>query len=89
MAKKKAVLETLTETKANGFIEFTPEIDKAISAAIERLKRDVPTGTLKDLNGAEKCPVCRKMIGTSGFYCKWCGQQIREVADWAQRPYQE
>jgi hypothetical protein len=35
---------------------------------------DEPLGTAND-----HCPVCKKTVGTSGAYCKWCGAFLREV----------
>ena len=44
----------------------------------ELLENDEPSGTI-EVDGRDRCPACRKMVGISGFYCKWCGSQLREV----------
>lgn len=35
---------------------------------------DEPLGAAND-----HCPACKKTVGTSGAYCKWCGAFLREV----------
>lgn len=40
-----------------------------------------PTGTETLESGGkfyDACPACRRVVGTSGKYCKWCGQLIRK-----------
>ena len=52
--------------------------DWAVDVAEDYLKEDTPQGVLESEHGF-KCPACKKTIGTSGFYCKWCGVLLREV----------
>lgn len=39
---------------------------------------DTPSGVI-ETEGKDKCPVCKHTVGTSGFYCKYCGNQLRAV----------
>ena len=50
----------------------------AVNIAKDCIKDDTPLGVLDSEHGF-KCPKCHRTIGTSGFYCKWCGEQLREV----------
>lgn len=40
----------------------------------DNAKIDEPLGTVDN-----KCPICRHTIGSSGFFCKWCGAMLREA----------
>ena len=56
--------------------------DEAAEWAIKVLEKcieiDEPLGT-KMVQGQDKCPACKRSVGTSGFFCKWCGAMLREV----------
>ena len=41
-------------------------------------QEDEPIGTeMKESGKYMSCPECRKVVGISGFYCKWCGAMLR------------
>lgn len=42
------------------------------------IKIDDAQGTILD-GETERCPTCKRTVGTSGAYCKWCGTYLREV----------
>ncbi len=44
----------------------------------EHIKIDDVQGTILD-GETERCPTCKRTVGTSGAYCKWCGTYLREV----------
>jgi len=73
-----AEAKQLERTADIGLLEITPEIQQTLLKASKALMKEVAAGTEQDAYGYEKCPVCRRTVGTSGFYCKWCGQKMRE-----------
>ena len=47
----------------------------------KQIGADEPTGTEVLESGGkyyDACPICHRVVGTSGKYCKWCGQLIRK-----------
>ncbi len=43
-------------------------------------KLDEPCGTETLESGGHdylSCPICQRVVGASGNYCKWCGQLLR------------
>ena len=89
MGKAKSDLEIISNSRMDTSIPMTPEIDHALLMASKAMMRDVPSGTVKDSAGTERCVMCKHTVGTSGSYCKWCGQKLRETPDWTYNPYQE
>lgn len=46
----------------------------------EVTQEDEPIGTENLESGGKyylSCPGCKKVVGTSGYYCKWCGKMLR------------
>jgi hypothetical protein len=69
--------EKLKEAAAANLLELTPEMSAVLLKAAKLMKKEVPTGTQIDGHGFELCTVCGAVIGQSGFYCKYCGQKLR------------
>lgn len=44
----------------------------------ELLPVDEPQGVVKGAD-YDHCPACGKVVGSSGFYCKYCGAYLREA----------
>ena len=89
MSKKKTDVDLVSDARSGISIQLTPELDHALAAALKVMCRDNPTGTIRDSRGAEHCMMCKRTVGTSAYYCKYCGQKIRETPDWVRNPYQE
>ena len=49
----------------------------AEDVADDCIQIDEPLGT-EIVQGQDKCPVCKRSVGMSGFFCKWCGAMLRE-----------
>lgn len=44
------------------------------------VKQDEPAGTETLESGGKEylaCPICHRVVGVSGKYCKWCGRLLR------------
>ena len=52
--------------------------DWAVDIAEDCIELDTPSGVMVD-DGKDRCPKCKKTAGTSGFFCKYCGNMLREV----------
>lgn len=52
--------------------------DWAVDIAEDCIVDDKPSGVLVE-DGRDRCPECKKTVGTSGFFCKYCGNMLREV----------
>lgn len=61
--------------RTGGNIEAAEWVKKLLDECAEV---DEPSGVI-DIDGKDKCPVCKHTVGTSGFYCKYCGNQLRAV----------
>ena len=61
--------------RTGGNIEAAEWVKKLLDECAEV---DTPSGVIEP-EGKDKCPVCKHTIGTSGFYCKYCGNQLRAV----------
>ena len=42
----------------------------------ELLEEDEPLGVV-ELNGYSACPICHGVVGTTGYYCRFCGAYLR------------
>ena len=61
--------------RTGGNIEAAEWVKKLLDECAEV---DIPSGVI-ETEGKDKCPVCKHTIGTSRFYCKYCGNQLRAV----------
>lgn len=68
-----------------------PKLEELLEGAVALLERDAPSGTVRRNDEYEYCPKCGRVIGTSAFFCKRCGQKIRQTPgdSWGYNPYQE
>ena len=87
MSKKREYPELLADIRKRPTVELSPLLDRALVAAIKNMKREVPTGTER-IQDFDACPVCKRAAGESGYYCRFCGQKLRETPN-AYNPYQE
>ena len=58
-------------------IEIADYIREIVSKVTEE---DEPAGTEEKMSGGtlyQICPKCKRTVGVSGFYCKWCGEMLR------------
>ena len=94
MKKKKINVDVLTETEDDdrgsrlenelkaaaetGLLELSAQMSDVLLKAARLAKKDVAVGTRIGHDGYEYCPVCNGTVGQSAFYCKHCGQKIRE-----------
>lgn len=94
MKKKKIDVDVLTETEDDdrgsrlenelkaaaetGLLELSAQMSDVLLKAARLAKKDVAVGTRIGHDGHEYCPVCGGTVGQSAFYCKYCGQKIRE-----------
>lgn len=61
-----------------GLLELSAQMSDVLLKAARLAKKDVAVGTRIGHDGYEYCPVCNGTVGQSAFYCKHCGQKIRE-----------
>lgn len=46
----------------------------------ELLPVDEPQGILQGTD-YDRCPACKRVVGSSAYYCKYCGTYLKEVPD--------
>lgn len=68
----------LKEAAETGMLELSSSMSDALLKAAKLAKKDVAVGVRAGHDKYEYCPVCGGVIGQSAFYCKYCGQKIRE-----------
>ena len=89
MKKAKTAIELVSDARMDVTFSMTPELDHALLIASKAMRKEIPSGTVRDANGVDRCMMCHRTAGESAFYCKYCGQKLRETPDWAKTPYQE
>lgn len=68
----------LEEAAETGMLELSSSMSDALLKAAKLAKKDVAVGVRAGHDKYEYCPACGGVIGQSAFYCKHCGQKIRE-----------
>ena len=59
-------------------MELSTEMCDILLKASRIMKKDIAVGTKSHDDGHEYCPACDGIVGQSAFYCKHCGQKLRE-----------
>lgn len=68
----------LRDAAEAGLMELSTEMCDILLKASRIMKKDIAVGTKSHDDGHEYCPVCDGIVGQSAFYCKHCGQKLRE-----------
>lgn len=68
----------LKEAAETGMLELSSSMSDTLLKAAKLAKKDVAVGVRAGHDKYEYCPACGGVIGQSAFYCKHCGQKIRE-----------
>lgn len=89
MKKKQTDLELISNARMDIAIKLSPEIDHALLVASRCMRKNIPSGTARDGSGNERCVMCKRTVGMSAIYCKYCGQKLRDTSDWAFDSYRE